>query len=327
MEKKHGLLLINLGTPSDTTHSAITQYLTEFLHDRHVVDLPLLIWYPILHGIVLPKRVPYIAKHYKKIWIDNQSPLLYYSQRLCDQLQNHLSKEVICELGMTYGKPSLSDALTKLCTCEKITVLPLFPQYSTTTTLASFDKLARAASTSKIQCQFNYINDYADNPSYIEALYRQIKHAFLQQGKPDVLLLSYHGIPVRYIKKRRDNYTERCEITTTLLIERLKASGINIPIKMAYQSKFGKGKWTTPNTSDMLAQLASEGIENVHVLCPGFAADCIETTYEIDEENREIFLNAGGKQFYYIPALNDSNLQINLILDLIKQSTLNTDQA
>ncbi|MCX8700912.1 ferrochelatase [Gilliamella sp. B2840] len=316
MNKTQGLLLVNIGTPNTATPDAIKQYLIEFLLDRHVVDLPAFFWYPILKYRVLPKRVPYIINHYKKIWIDDLSPLMHYSQQLCEKLQQALSN-IHCQLAMTYGEPNLQFALNKLQSCNKITVLPLFPQYSTTTTLSVLDKIKTIESSQSIPNNIHYIRDYADHPSYINALYLQIKQAFEEQGKPDVLVLSYHGIPERYIHKRKDDYIERCQITTLLLIEKCKAHGINLPIEMAYQSKFGKGKWVTPNTSDSLEKLAHNGVKYVHVICPGFSVDCIETIYEINEENRELFLHAGGEKFHYIPALNDSNLQINLIKDLI----------
>ncbi|WP_176700611.1 ferrochelatase [Gilliamella sp. App4-10] len=319
MEKKQGLLLVNLGTPSATTPDAIKQYLTEFLLDRHVVDLPKLFWSPILKSLVIPKRVPYIIHHYQKIWINGASPLLHYSRLLCDKLQRHLPN-IQCELAMTYGEPDIQSALNNLRSCSKITVLPLFPQYSTTTTLAVLDKLKQIIASDQIIDNICYIRDYADHPSYINALYLQIKQAFQDQGEPEVLVLSYHGIPERYIHKRKEDYIERCEMTTQLLIEKCRANGLNRPIQMAYQSKFGKGKWVTPSTSDTLRALAQSGVKNVHVICPGFSVDCIETLYEIDEENRELFFNAGGKTFYYIPALNESDLQINLIIALINHT-------
>ncbi|OCG19754.1 ferrochelatase [Gilliamella sp. App4-10] len=319
VEKKQGLLLVNLGTPSATTPDAIKQYLTEFLLDRHVVDLPKLFWSPILKSLVIPKRVPYIIHHYQKIWINGASPLLHYSRLLCDKLQRHLPN-IQCELAMTYGEPDIQSALNNLRSCSKITVLPLFPQYSTTTTLAVLDKLKQIIASDQIIDNICYIRDYADHPSYINALYLQIKQAFQDQGEPEVLVLSYHGIPERYIHKRKEDYIERCEMTTQLLIEKCRANGLNRPIQMAYQSKFGKGKWVTPSTSDTLRALAQSGVKNVHVICPGFSVDCIETLYEIDEENRELFFNAGGKTFYYIPALNESDLQINLIIALINHT-------
>ncbi|MCX8674717.1 ferrochelatase [Gilliamella sp. B3023] len=321
MNNKQGVLIVNLGTPSAATPEAIRSYLTEFLLDRHVVDLPAFIWYPILKYLVLPKRVPYIINHYQKIWINDQSPLIHYSKRLMNQLQQALP-DIQCELAMTYGEPSLQSALNNLKSCQKVTLLPLFPQYSTTTTQAVFDKVKQLICDSAFK--INYIRDYADDESYIDALYSQVQQAFSTQGQPDVLLLSYHGIPQRYIDKRQDDYVQRCQLTTQLLIKKCQDNGIDLPIKMAYQSKFGKGKWVEPNTSDILENLAKTGTDHVHVICPGFSADCIETLYEIDEQNREIFLNAGGKQFYYIPALNDTPLQVELIKNILQKPRSST---
>ncbi len=321
MKNKQGVLIVNLGTPSAATPEAIRSYLTEFLLDRHVVDLPAFIWYPILKYLVLPKRVPYIINHYQKIWINEESPLLHYSKRLMNQLQQALP-DIQCELAMTYGEPSLQSALNNLKSCDEVTLLPLFPQYSTTTTQAVLDKVKQL--TRDFAFKINYIRDYADDESYIDALYSQVQQAFSTQGQPDVLLLSYHGIPQRYIDKRQDDYVQRCQLTTQLLIKKCQDNGIDLPIKMAYQSKFGKGKWVEPNTSDILENLAKTGTKNVHVICPGFSADCIETLYEIDEQNREIFLNAGGKQFYYIPALNDTPLQVELIKNILQKPRSST---
>ena len=319
MNKKQGLLLVNLGTPSAVTPMAIRCYLTEFLLDRHVVDLPAFIWHPILKYLVLPKRVPYIINHYQKIWIEGESPLLHYSKRLINHLQPALP-DMQCELAMTYGEPNLLSALNNLKSCEKVTLLPLFPQYSTTTTQAVLAKVKQLIADNNIKINLSYIRDYADHPSYIDALYLQVQQAFSTQGQPDVLLLSYHGIPERYIDKRQDDYVQRCQLTTKLLANKCRANGIDLPIIMAYQSKFGKGKWVEPNTSDILEKLAKTGSKYVQVICPGFSADCIETLYEIDEQNREIFLNAGGKKFYYIPALNDTYLQVELIKGILEKT-------
>ncbi|MCX8582171.1 ferrochelatase [Gilliamella sp. B3482] len=321
MKNKQGVLIVNLGTPSAATPEAIRSYLTEFLLDRHVVDLPAFICYPILKYLVLPRRVPYIINHYQKIWINEESPLLHYSKRLMNQLQQALP-DIQCELAMTYGEPSLQSALNNLKSCDEVTLLPLFPQYSTTTTQAVLDKVKQL--TRDFAFKINYIRDYADDESYIDALYSQVQQAFSTQGQPDVLLLSYHGIPQRYIDKRQDDYVQRCQLTTQLLIKKCQDNGIDLPIKMAYQSKFGKGKWVEPNTSDILENLAKTETEHVHVICPGFSADCIETLYEIDEQNREIFLNAGGKQFYYIPALNDTLLQVELIKNILQKPRSST---
>lgn len=314
MPIKQGVLIVNLGTPSLAEPHAIKTYLAEFLRDRHVVDINPLIWLPILHGIVIPKRLKYITAHYQKIWINEQSPLLYYSQRLYQQLQQ-ARPDLLCEFAMTYGEPSLESSLNRLQSCQTIEVICLYPQYSTTTTLAVIDKIKTITKNWQTSAQYHFLHDYADHPIYISALVKQIdQHICINQ--PDVLLLSYHGIPMSYIQQRHDEYVERCELTTKLINDAIAKHYPQLEIIMTYQSRFGKGKWTEPNTSDVLTQLARQG-KSVAVICPGFAVDCIETLHEIDIENRQLFIQNGGEQFDYIPALNDSNAHVELLLTLI----------
>jgi len=300
MAQKQGLLLVNLGTPKQATPDAIKNYLGEFLRDRHVVDIPPLIWLPILYGIVIPKRLKYITEHYQKIWLNEESPLLYYSNQLCQKLRQ-LRPNLPCELAMTYGEPNLESALNRLKQCDRIKVVSMYPQYSTTTTLAVIDKIKTLTKKWLNPPKIDYLHDYADSPAYINALVRQIDE-YICLDQPDILMLSYHGIPMSYIDKRQDEYVTRCELTTQLIKEALNYFYPKLEILMTYQSRFGKGKWTEPNTSDILVELAQKD-KSVTVMCPGFAVDCIETLHEIDIENREIFVLAGGKKFNYIPAL------------------------
>ncbi|RKS84444.1 ferrochelatase [Orbus hercynius] len=317
MAQKHGVLIVNLGTPSEATPAAIKHYLGEFLRDRQVVDLPPLLWLPILYGIVIPKRLKYITEHYQAIWLNNQSPLLFYCEQLWHKMQVRYP-DLPCELAMTYGEPSLLSALERLKNCDTIHVISLYPQYSTTTTLAASKKINQLVSNWPQPPIFNYLYDYADNPHYIDALVYHIdQHLCLNQ--PDILLLSYHGIPMSYVKKRPDEYVTRCELTTHLIKQKITRYYPQLEVMMTFQSRFGKGKWTEPNTSDVLFELAKKE-RSVTVICPGFAVDCIETLHEIDIENRELFINAGGKSFNYIPALNDNPLQCELLAALINES-------
>lgn len=314
MANKHGILLVNLGTPSDATPDAIKHYLSEFLRDRHVVDLNPLIWLPILHGVVIPKRLKYITKHYQAIWLNKKSPLLYYSEQLYQKIQA-MYPNIPCELAMTYGKPSLESAISRLQReCHTIHVISLYPQYSTTTTLAVIDKIKQLTKKRK-KINFNYLYDYADHPKYISALAEHIDQSICI-NQPDTLVLSYHGIPESYIKKRKDEYAERCQLTTQLVSERLKQYYPKLHIIQAYQSQFGKAKWIGPNTSDILIELAKQE-KSVAVICPGFAADCIETLHEINIENRALFLGNGGEHFNYIRALNDNKSQLKLFKAII----------
>ncbi|WP_392558225.1 ferrochelatase [Orbus mooreae] len=316
MTKKQGILLVNLGTPSHATPEAIKQYLKEFLLDRQVVDLNPLIWRPILQCFVIPKRLKYIVEHYQSIWLNDQSPLLYYSQQLCQKVQSHYPN-VSCELAMTYGEPDLNDALIRLQQCDTVHVISLYPQYSTTTTLAVINKVKQLTKNWPQSPIFNYLHDYADHPKYIAALVNQIdQHICINQ--PDTLILSYHGIPMSYIKKRHDEYAQRCELTTMLVKQKIAQYYPKLDIIMAYQSRFGKAKWTGPNTSDVLCELGKQE-KSVAVICPGFSADCIETLYEIDVENSELFIGCGGEQFNYIPALNDSQMQVDMLSAIIDE--------
>lgn len=319
MSIKQGLLIVNLGTPSQATPQAIKEYLAEFLRDRHVVDLNPLIWLPILHGLVIPKRLKYITDHYQQIWLNNQSPLLYYSKQICQKLQKKYPN-FQCELAMTYGKPNLTTALNRLKKCNKIHILSLYPQYSTTTSLVVIDKIKALTQNWQNPPQFNYLYDYADLTAYIIALVKQIDNKICI-NQPDTLLISYHGIPIRYINKRHDEYVNRCKLTTELLQQKLQQYYPDLEIMMTYQSRFGKGKWTEPNTSDVLINLAKQE-KSVAVVCPGFAVDCLETLYEINIENRALFIQHGGQQFNYIPALNDSALQLSLMKKLIQQLSM-----
>lgn len=319
MSIKQGLLIVNLGTPSQATPQAIKEYLAEFLRDRHVVDLNPLIWLPILHGLVIPKRLKYITDHYQQIWLNNQSPLLYYSKQICQKLQKKYPN-FQCELAMTYGKPNLTTALNRLKKCNKIYVLSLYPQYSTTTSLVVIDKIKALTQNWQNPPQFNYLYDYADLTAYIIALVKQIDNKICI-NQPDTLLISYHGIPIRYINKRHDEYVNRCKLTTDLLQQKLQQYYPDLEIMMTYQSRFGKGKWTEPNTSDVLINLAKQE-KSVAVVCPGFAVDCLETLYEINIENRALFIQHGGQQFNYIPALNDSALQLGVMKKLIHQLSI-----
>lgn len=318
MLKQQGVLLVNLGTPSQPNPVAIKKYLAEFLRDRHVVDLNPLIWLPILHGIVIPKRINYITAHYQEIWLNDQSPLLYYSQQLCQKLQES-RPDVQFELAMNYGEPTLESALQRLKQCSRIDIISMYPQYSTTTTLAVINKIKKITERWQNKSSIHYRHDYADNNTYISALVQQIDHAICT-NQPDVLMLSYHGIPISYIKKRQDEYAIRCELTTQLLKQALTPIYPHLDIIMTYQSRFGKGKWTEPNTSDVLIELAKQK-KSVTVSCPGFAVDCIETLHEINIENHELFIHNGGQQFDYIPALNDSQLQIDLLLALLDNNS------
>ncbi|CDG16615.1 ferrochelatase [Xenorhabdus doucetiae] len=312
--KKYGVLLVNLGTPDAPTPAAIRCYLAKFLSDRRVVDIPPLIWKPILHGFILPFRSYRVAKLYQEIWGEEGSPLLVYSRRQQKLLAEKLAVPVA--LGMTYGSPSLPQAIDSLLQqgIDNLIVLPLYPQYSSTTSAAVFDSISKILREYRTIPTLYFVRSYATHPAYIAALKETIEQSFEKQGQPDRLIVSYHGIPER-LAKMGDIYPQECKATTTLLSQALDYPADKIV--MTYQSRFGRLPWLSPYTDKTMASLPSQGVEHVQVVCPGFAADCLETLEEIKQQNKVIFLNAGGKKFEYISALNDNEAHISLLKQLV----------
>lgn len=314
-QEKYGILLVNLGTPAQPTTQAVKSYLAEFLNDRRVVDVSRLIWWPILHGIVLPFRSPRVAKLYQLIWMEEGSPLMVYSRRQQAALQAKLP-HIPVELAMSYGEPSLADAMAVFDNAgvDHVILLPLYPQYSCSTSAAVFDGFSRLMATRRHIPSLSYIRDYADNPSYIAALVQQVKAHFIQHGEPDMLLFSYHGIPKRYADEG-DDYPQRCHLTTQAVAAALDLSPERY--QMTFQSRFGREAWVTPYTDETVRHLPEKGVNHLQVICPGFAADCLETVEEIQVRNRDFFIEHGGKTFSYIPALNDSEQHIDLLYQLV----------
>ncbi|QIL86141.1 ferrochelatase [Vibrio sp. HDW18] len=312
--KKVGILLANLGTPNAPTTQAVKAFLSQFLHDQRVVDMNRWLWCPLLHGIILPTRAPKVAKLYQSIWMEQGSPLMVYS--LSQQAKLAQLTQFPVELGMTYGQPSLLDGVRKLQQqgVEQIVVLPLYPQYSATTTAAVFDGLARALRQLPVVPQLQFIPDYHDHPLYIQALAQTVRDSWQQHGQGDLLLCSYHGIPQRYAD-HGDIYPLQCQTTTRLLAEALGLAADKV--MMSYQSQFGKEVWLQPYTDQTMQALPNQGVKKLDVICPAFSVDCLETLEEIAEQNRHIFLHHGGEAFHYIACLNDSSPHIALMADLV----------
>ncbi|WFQ79728.1 ferrochelatase [Xenorhabdus sp. SF857] len=313
--KKYGVLLVNLGTPDAPAPAAIRCYLAKFLSDRRVIDIPSFIWKPILNGLILPFRASRMAKLYQEIWMEEGSPLLVYSRRQQKLLDEKLANIPVA-LGMTYGSPSLSQAVESLLQqgIEALIILPLYPQYSSTTSAAVFDRISKILREYRTIPTLHFVRSYATHPAYIAALKETIEQSFEKQGQPDRLIISYHGIPERLVKMG-DIYPQDCQATTELLSQALDYPADKI--MMTYQSRFGCLPWLSPYTDKTMASLPSQGVEHVQVICPGFAADCLETLEEIKQQNKVIFLEAGGKKFEYISALNDNNAHISLLEQLI----------
>lgn len=314
-DKKQGVLLVNLGTPDEPTAPAVKRFLSQFLHDKRVVDMTRWLWCPLLHGAILPIRAPKVAKLYQSVWMDDGSPLMVYSKRQVEKLRKRV--DIPVELGMTYGNPSLQAGVETLLAqgVEEVIVLPLYPQYSGTTTAAVSDGLTKAFKNIPVMPAYRFIRDYHDHPLYIKALAESVRRVWEQKGKGDYLLCSYHGIPKRYADNG-DIYPNHCDRTTTLLARELGLEPNQIG--MTYQSRFGREEWLQPYTDKTLETLPGKGIKNLDIMSPAFSSDCLETLEEISEECRDIFMENGGSRFNFIPCLNDDDLHIEMMAELIK---------
>ena len=318
---KKGVLLINLGTPDEPTPKALRRYLKEFLSDHRVVEIPRLIWMAILHLFILPLRPKNSAKLYASVWTDEGSPLMAITQKQTNKLQKSLNQQhgedhIPVVMGMRYGNPSIKKALAELAekNVRDITVLPLYPQYCAATTGSTFDAIAKELTNYRWVPSLRFINGYHQSSAYIEAISQTIRDYIKESGMPERLIFSYHGTPKRYLEQG-DPYFCFCMQTTRLITESLELDALNVIT--SFQSRFGKAEWLQPYTEEKLKSLPNEGIKHVAVICPGFSSDCLETIEEIEVENKEYFIEAGGEQYDYIPCLNDSDDHIEMMRALI----------
>jgi ferrochelatase len=311
-----GVLIVNLGTPDAPLTPAVRCYLAEFLADPRVVKLPRHLWLSILYGLILPWRAPQSAKLYQKIWMPEGSPLRVFTERLGKKLQKELPEDTHVAVGMRYGSPSIEHALTELQkkNVQRIFVLPLYPQYSSTTTASVFDAVAATLKKWSVVPELHFITQYAENPAYIAALVSRIQQHWAEHGASEQLLFSFHGIPERLVNEG-DPYAKQCHQTADAV-----ANALNLPRtawQIVFQSRFGRAKWLAPDCVEVLKKLPATGVKKVDIICPGFAVDCLETLEEIAIRNRAIFMAAGGEKFNYIPALNDDPSQIELLARLV----------
>jgi ferrochelatase len=315
-----GILLTNLGTPDEPTAAALRRYLAEFLSDPRVIETSKLIWWPLLHGIILRTRPRRSAAAYAKIWGEDGSPLLSISRKqaaaVAEQLTAACRGPVRLELGMRYGNPSIDSALGRLraANARRLLVFPLYPQYSAATTASTFDAVAAELSTWRWLPELRLITHYHDDPQYIEALVDSIRQFWAEHGRARRLLFSFHGLPRKYFLAG-DPYHCECRKTARLVAEQLELAPDAWAV--SFQSRFGPTEWLQPYTDKLLREWGSQGIKQVHVICPGFSADCLETLEEIRMQNRAFFQEAGGGEFHYIPALNDDPLHIQALTRLI----------
>ncbi len=311
-----GVLITNLGTPDAATPKAVRRYLKQFLWDPRIVDIPRIPWWFILHGIILRTRPHRSAALYKSVWTDKGSPLLVISKAQKDALQEKLGDTIKVELGMRYGNPSIPSALEKLKQhgVKQIIVLPLYPQYSCTTTASAFDEVAHTFKTWRNLPHLQFINRYHTHSKYIDALCNSITEHWEKHGQAEKLMLSFHGCP-KHHHTQGDPYYDECLETAQNVAEQLKLTEKQWIV--TFQSRFGRAEWLKPYTDKTVKELALNGTKSIDVICPGFSVDCLETLEEIAVENRAYFIESGGEKYHYIPALNTRSDFIETAASLI----------
>jgi len=328
-----GVLLTNLGTPDAPTKAALKPYLRQFLWDPRVVEVPRLLWWLILHGIILRVRPRRSAEAYASVWSAQGSPLMVHTRAQAEALQTQLAQQfgtaVVVDFAMRYGTPSISDRMEAMFDqgVRKLLILPLYPQYAGPTTGSTFDAVAADLMARRWLPDLRFISQYHDYPPYIDALAAQIQQHWDHHGRADRLVFSYHGEPLRYLTDG-DPYHCQCHKTSRLVAQRL---GLEKDAYLTtFQSRFGREEWLKPYTDETLQQLPQQGVRAVQVVCPGFAADCLETIEEIGVENRDYFMEAGGERYEYISALNSEPHHIAALAQLVTSNlsgwTLEDDQ-
>ena len=322
--EKIGILLVNLGSPEAPDAAAIRRFLREFLSDQRIIEMPKFIWQIILNFFVLPFRPGKLVPLYQSIWTSEGSPLVAIAKKQKDKLEalfaekNGVKNNLSFALGMRYGKPDIASAIRQLAqdNARKILIFPTYAQYSGSTTASIFDSVTSELQQWRWVPELRFINQYHDQADHIQALADSVQTYWQSSTRGQKLIMSFHGLPQVYHLKG-DPYYCQCQKTARLLAAKLQLDETQWAI--TFQSRFGKQEWLRPYTSETLQNLAKQGVDSVDVICPGFAIDCLETLEEIVVENRDVFLQAGGKDYHYIPALNDSPAQINAMANLIEQ--------
>ena len=315
------VLFVNLGTPDEPTAPALRRYLAEFLSDPRVVEIPRLVWWPILHGVILRTRPKQSAAKYASVWMPEGSPLAVWTARQADALSEALvarGHQVRVRHAMRYGNPSIASVMDELRAegATRVLLIPAYPQYAAATTASISDKVLEWATQARRMPELRFVGEYHDDPGYIAALASRLRAHWAEHGRGDKLVLSFHGVPERSLHLG-DPYHCQCHKTARLLAEALGLSRDQLVV--TFQSRFGKAKWLEPYTEPTLEKLASEGVKRVDVMCPGFVADCLETLEEIAQEAREAFLAAGGERFDYVPCLNAEPVWIDALAGLAER--------
>ena len=317
------VLFCNLGTPDEATPAAVRRYLAEFLSDPRVVEIPRLLWLLILHGIVLRVRPAQSAAKYASIWTSEGSPLKVWTEKQAKLLQGWLAQrghQLPVRYAMRYGQTSIASQLDalKAAGVTRVLILPAYPQYSATTTASVFDAVYAWAARTRLIPELRFVNHYHDDPLYIEALVKRVRKHWQDNGRGDRLVMSFHGVPQRTLQLG-DPYHCECFKTARLLADRLGLQKDHYQV--TFQSRLGRAKWLEPYTEPSLIALARSGVASVDVVCPGFTSDCLETLEEIAIEGRDAFLRSGGKEFNYIPCLNDQPEWITALCSVVQQHT------
>jgi len=317
--KKRGILIVNLGSPEFLTVWSVRRFLKQFLSDPRVVNLPRKLWWVILNGFILPFRPFKSVRAYREIWTEQGSPLVVFTKSLVAKLAHSYQDDSLVELrmAMSYGKPSLSKQLRafKQSKVEQIVVIPLYPQYSSTTTASVFDAVAQELQQWRYIPELSFVSDYHNCPFYIKAIASSIQNAWKETPKAELLLMSFHGLPEK-LTEWGDPYFNQCHRSAGLIAEALGLE--EGEWKLVFQSRFGRAKWLQPYCIETLMELPEQGYKSIDIVCPGFAVDCLETLEEINMTNKAIFMQAGGEYYRYISALNDSELNVDLMLNLIE---------
>jgi ferrochelatase len=317
---KTGVLLVNLGTPDAPTAPAVRSYLKEFLGDPRVVEMPRAIWWLILNGIILNTRPKKSAAKYAKVWLKEGSPLRVHTEKQTSLLRGYLDQRtdapLVVDYAMRYGNPSIPDVLRRLKeqNCQRILIVPMYPQYAASTTATVTDIVYRELQQMRNTPALRTIKNFHDRPGYIRALANSIDNYWMKNGRPEKLLMSFHGLP-RYTLDKGDPYHCECLKTGRLLAQQLGL--LPDQYAVSFQSRFGKAEWLQPYTTATLKELGRQKTRRVDVVCPGFVADCLETLEEIAMEGKEDFLHAGGGEYHYIPCLNDRNDWMHALTDLV----------
>jgi len=312
-----GVLLINLGTPESSENRDVGRFLAEFLSDPRVVDLPRWFWLPLLKLVIIPLRRGRTAAAYKKIWMEEGSPLLVYSAALTNGLQQQLGEQVKVNLAMRYGSPDIKSQLDLMRGegVEELIILPLYPQYSVTTTESVFDAVTVALNQLDWSPEIHKVKQYFDRPGWVHSVASSVRNFRMQHGKAEKLLFSMHGIPRRLVDAG-DPYEQQCRKGVTAVAEVLKMQEESV---LTYQSRVGREPWLEPYTDEVIRELAQSGVKHIQVISPGFSVDCLETLEEIAIRYRDLFIEAGGEKLEYIPALNDSDAHISLLASVVDQ--------